>query len=164
MTGVHRWPCSTGQGSGQHSPLGTYTGMSGIVQPPGLLEVRPFSLPQAYLPNVTRSSSSGEKARACTAVSWWERTCRQRPLATSQIRIWQRAAVLPQQEAEAKTCRPEGEWSVETATMPALAEQRVSWDVSCVLNYSHVLLYTVPLDTNKVCTWPSWLSASVEIS
>lgn len=29
------------------------------------------------------------------------------------MRIWQRVAVLPQQEAEAKTCKQEGKWSVE---------------------------------------------------
>lgn len=47
------------------------------------------------------------------------------PLGTSQMRIWQRAAVLPQQEAEAKTCKQEGRWSGrKLLCSPALAKWR----------------------------------------
>jgi hypothetical protein len=55
MTGVHRWPCSTGQGSCQHSPLGTYN--RNVRHSPATRA--PRNLPSLCLPKPTYPALQG---------------------------------------------------------------------------------------------------------
>lgn len=163
MTGVHRWPCSTGRGYGQHSPLETHN-----------MDIRPSShqgplgslrrLPSLCLPQPTYPVSQGshhqvrrpELVQLCHGRKGAaDRGPREHPKCVSGS--GQLCCHSRRQRPRPAAGRETHQW--RQLGMPALAE----WRVGCIL-VSYCSSVHCALDMGTARTWPSWLSARVEIS